>query len=56
MQRKVHSKNKPNDEYIKVNGRMINTIFTTFFIRRTYLLMVKFEILGINAPGDTASV
>ena len=29
MQRKVHSRNKSNDEYTKVNGRMINIIFTT---------------------------
>ena len=29
MQRKVHIRNKSNDEDTKVNGRMININFTT---------------------------
>ena len=31
MQRKVHSGNKSNSEYTKVNDKMINKIFATLF-------------------------
>ena len=45
MQRKVPSRNKSNDEYTKINGRMINIIFITLSLKDTQLRSKEHKVV-----------